>query len=450
MARSGYLKVIPITFLLLLSFIMGFHVQDALAANSFRSWTEALARIPAQVERLLERSQDTAPGDLPILETYWAVLERLSEDYYGQKIDERELTYNAIRGMLRALNDPFTRFLDPEEHKKMREENEGNFVGIGAQLDVNSKHQIYIKEPLPDSPAEKAGVKAGDIILKVNDEPITGMDIEDVVKKIRGEEGTKVKLTFLRKGEKKPVEITITRRVVQFRMVTFRMEDEVNKLGYIRLYQFNEQSDAQLDQALTKLENQGMRGLILDLRSNPGGLLDVAIDIGSRFIPGGPVVIIQERGGSRTPHYVKESKHNQHKTYPLVVLVDDHSASASEIVAGAIRDNKVGTLVGTRTFGKGRVQTIMPLNDGSAVAITTAKYLTPSGTDINKVGIKPDVVVEVPDDADLTDPKKDPQLLKAEEVLKEKLGIKGGPATTVQAQRSRQPVGLRPAQPVAR
>ncbi len=219
-------------------------------------------------------------------------------------------------------------------------------------------------------------------------------------------------------------------------MVKWEMLDDKSKIGYIRLYQFNEQSDAQFDEALTALEAKHMKGLIFDLRGNPGGLLQVAVDIGSRFIESGPVVIIQERGGQKNPLYVEEEKHN-HKRYPLVVLVDKSSASASEIVSGAIKDDGAGTLVGTTTFGKGRVQTIMPLQDASAVAITTAKYLTPKGTDIHKKGIDPDVVVEQPeiedlmaqfhikntDDVDLSDHKYDVQLSKATDVLKVKMGL---------------------------
>jgi carboxyl-terminal processing protease len=201
------------------------------------------------------------------------------------------------------------------------------------------------------------------------------------------------------------------------------MQDEKSKIGYVRLWQFNEQSDAQMEDALTKLENKQMKGMVLDLRGNPGGLLQVAVDIGSRFIASGPVVIIQERGGQKSYLNVEESQH-RHKRVPLVVLVDGRSASASEIVAGAIKDDSIGTLVGTTTYGKGRVQTIMPLADGSAVAITTAKYLTPKGTDINKVGIKPDVVVDIPEEGfDPTEPAKDPQLKKAVEVLKQKMGL---------------------------
>lgn len=432
-------RVLPIAFLLFAAFVIGFVTDDVRASGGDpRRWVASLQLLPQRLESLASESYDAATNSKPlsVVDTYSSVLAKLKADAYGRKIDEQQLTYSAIRGMLVALDDPFTRFLEPDEYKKMKEENDGNFTGIGAQLDTNSKGEVYIAEPLPNTPAMRAGVKTNDVILAVNGKVIKGMDILDVVKLIRGPEGTKVKLTFRRPGRAKPFDVVLVRKWVQFQMVKYRMADEASKIGYIKLRQFNEQSDEQFDEALTELEKKQMKGLILDLRNNPGGLLQVAVDIGSRFIESGPIVIIQERGGQRNPYYVEEEKHN-HKRYPLVVLVDKQSASASEIVSGAIKDDKAGTLVGTTTYGKGRVQTIMPLQDGSAIAITTAKYLTPKLTDIHKKGIAPDVEVEQPDleavleklgekyteDVDPTDPKYDVQLTKAIEVLKVKMGL---------------------------
>ncbi|MGC8861184.1 MAG: S41 family peptidase [Armatimonadota bacterium] len=424
MKRLRIHTIVPVIFLAFAAFVVGFATPDVLASRGRISrWTASLQLLPQRLENLAAQGYDGgSSAPLGVIDSYSAVLERLKADYYGGKIDERKLTYSAIRGMLHALDDPFTRFLDPEEYKRMREENEGNFTGIGAQLDTNDKGEVYVKEPLPETPAERAGIKANDVIVAVDGKSIKGKDILEVVKLIRGPEGTKVKLTLRRPKVPKLITKVITRQVVQFRMVKWRMVDEKNGIGYIRLYQFNEQCDAQFDKALAELERRHVKGLILDLRANPGGLLQAAVDIGSRFIESGPVVIIQERGGARRPLYVEEEKHN-HKRYPLVVLVDNSSASASEIVSGAIKDDGVGTLVGVKTFGKGRVQTIMPLEDGSAVAITTAKYLTPKGTDIHKKGIEPDIEVKAPDDFDPKDPKTDLQLAKAVDVLKVKMGL---------------------------
>lgn len=416
--------VVFIVVLLLAAFMIGFHVDDVRANGiNMDRWRASLELFPQRLETLSGESPDPSARTLPLIETYSALMERLKSDYYGRKsVDERELTYDAIRGTLHALGDPFTRFMAPDSYKKMAEENKGDFTGIGAQLDTNKKGDVYVKEPLPDTPALKAGVKANDVIIAVDDKPIKHLDIEDVVKMIRGIEGTKVKLSLMRSGHVKPIDKVIVRQLVHYRMVTYRMADDKAKIGYVRLYQFNEQSDEQLDLALTALEKQHMKGLVFDLRANPGGLLNVAVDIGSRFIENGPVVIIQERGGQKAMLNVEDDKHN-HKRYPLAVLVDKQSASASEIVSGAIKDDGVGTLVGVTTFGKGRVQTILPLRDGSAVAITTAKYLTPDGTDIHKKGIAPDLKVEAAENLDPTNPKTDNQLAAAVDVVKVKMGV---------------------------
>jgi carboxyl-terminal processing protease len=417
--------VLPIGFLVFAAFIGGFMSKDIAAGTRSRDGMIAsLQLLPQRIEGLNEGRSSSPDAEMPLLETYSNVMSKLKSEYYGKKIDEQETTYDAIRGVLHALGDPFTRFMDPEAYKSMREENQGTFAGIGAQLDTNKNLEVFVKEPIPNAPAQKAGVKKGDVILAVNGHVIKNMEIEKVVSLIRGPEGSKVKLTLQRSGVAKPFIIAIIRQQVQFQMVKSRMLDDKNKIGYIRLYQFNEQSDVQFDQALASLEKQHMKGLVFDLRGNPGGLLNIARDIGSRFIKSGPVVIIQERGGQKNPLYVEEDKHN-HKMYPLAVLVDKSSASASEIVSGAIKDLGVGTLVGVTTFGKGRVQTIMPLQDGSAVAITTAKYLTPNGTDIHKKGITPDVIVEASENWDPDNVKTDKQLAKAIDVIKGKLGANG-------------------------
>lgn len=441
-------------------FIVGFSFNDLRAAGLNPTAVKtALVSVPDRMEMLMDGATESG-RELSVRQTYNETLNTIRDRFYPEasvltttvvstpgnatagalekvepSLDGRQLTYMALRGILSSLEDPFTGFMDPVDYKRMREENDGNFVGIGAQLWTNSQGQVYIKEPLPDCPAIEAGVKKGDIILKVDGKSIAGMDIEEVVKLIRGPENTDVTLSLSRGKDAELLDITINRRIVDYRMVEYEMLDQQSGIGWLQLRQFNSKADQQLDEALSKLESQQMRGLILDLRGNPGGLLEVARDIGSRFIERGPVVIIQERQGNRTPLEVIPSKHD-HKMYPLVVLVDELSASASEIVAGAIKDYGAGTLIGTKTYGKGRVQTIVPLPGDAAVRITTAKYLTPKGTDINKVGILPDIVVNMPEtppepeeleDADRLE--HDPQLQKAVSFLKDKLG----PRTTARA-----------------
>lgn len=440
-------------------FIAGFTWPDVRASGlNGEGVSMALLAIPDRLEMLMEQPGEKA-SSLPVRTTYQETLNTILERFYApastmettvvktptnsvtgavarQKpsLDTQQLTYMAIRGILSSLDDPFTGFLDPDDYKKMREENDGNFVGIGAQLWTNKEGQVYVKEPLPDCPAIKAGVKKGDVILKVDGKSVADLDIDEVVKLIRGPEDTKVTLTLSRSKEPKPLDITIVRKLVDYRMVEHDMIDVADGIGWLQLRQFNSKADMQMDEALTDLENKKMRGLILDLRGNPGGLLESAVDIGSRFIEKGPVVIIQERQGRRSPLEVDPSKHD-HKEYPLVVLVDELSASASEIVAGAIKDTHTGTLIGVKTYGKGRVQTVVPMPGDAAVRITTAKYLTPSGIDIHKKGIEPDIEVkmpeDIPDDADLeTDRLKyDAQLRRAVEFMRQKLASADRPGS---------------------
>jgi len=349
------------------------------------------------------------------LQSYADALATVQADYYGEivppltstagsdalnsngKADSTTyLTYSAIRGMMASLNDRYTRFLNPKAYSDMQEENNGEFVGIGAQLDQNAKSQIYIVKPLPNSPALKAHLMAGDIIVKVDNKPTINKDITLVVQEIRGPKGTPVTLTILRKSSTHPVNVTIYRDYVQQEVVESEMLDNVHKIGYIELASFNEESDPQIGEALTKLQAQGMKALVFDLRGNPGGLLNAAQDVASRFVSNGPIVWVKERGGDPESLNVEPRQHD-HPKYPLAVLVNEDSASASEITSGAIKDSKAGVLIGHTTFGKGLVQTIIPLQDKSAVAITTAHYFTPLMTDINHKGIQPDITVLLSD-----------------------------------------------------
>ncbi len=381
--------------------------------------------------------------------TYHQALDILKSDYYGKTFNAKtdtDLTYAAISGMLYTLNDPFTSFLDPEEWQQMRQTTSGEFDGIGAVLEPYGK-DVRIKNPLPGTPAAKAGLKSNDIIMSVGiHNPVTGKliktvsvlgkSIDDVVKLIKGPRGTPVTVTVIRKGVAKPLSFVIRRAHITPPIVQYWMEDKKDKIGHIVLAEFNEQSVQQLDHAWNVLQRQGMRALIFDLRENPGGLLNVAVDIGSKFIRKGPVVIIQEgRGGVRQGLMMEPSQHN-HKLLPIVVLVNEDTASAAEIVTGAIKDNHTGVIMGTHTFGKGLVQTLFELPGGSALRLTTAKYFTPNGTDIsNKYdeehrpifgtgGIKPNIVVKqnpnwIP--GDFNDKKDDTQLHAALAYLRKEL-----------------------------
>jgi len=414
--------------LVTLAFLAGFFYSD-LRTGGVRRALYAAQTVPQKVNLALQLEQGAQQGYLWPVELYWDVLSRLRSHYY-QQVNEKQLTYAAIRGMLASLHDPYTRFMDPTEYRSMQEDTRGDFFGIGAQLQ-EKEGQIVIYRPIEGSPADKAGIKAGDVIVEVDRKPVAGMRVDDVVKKIRGPRGTKVELTIRRKGEAKLLHISIVRDLITSPVVYSYMEDEKLGIGRIRLEQFNEKCDQLLVQKVRELEAKGLRALILDLRYNPGGLLNVAVDVASRFIDNGVVVLIQEKNGQITKLHAERGR--ALKPYPLVVLVNEWSASASEIVAGAIRDNKRGVIIGETTFGKGLVQTIFQLQDSSAVAITTAKYLTPSGYDLNRKvdpdgneirrgGIQPDIVVKQSEEmTDIDDRAHDVQLQKAMEYLCEKL-----------------------------
>ncbi len=356
--------------------------------------------------------------------TFLQVYDLVKSEYLDAKVEESKLEYGAIRGMLDSLEDPYTRFMEPKSFKSMQEERHGAFGGIGIQIGMREKHLAVIS-PMEDTPAYKAGLRAGDHIMEVDGKSTKDMAIEEAVTLIRGPKGSKVTLTIGREGVKEPLKISIVRDNIVTKAV--KTKDLQGNIGYIRLTSFmSESADTEMRKALEKYKNA--KGIILDLRSNPGGLLPNAVNIGSMFIKSGPIVQIVDREGNR------EKLNATGRTVvpankPMVVLVDGGSASASEILAGALQDTKRAKLVGTKTFGKGLVQTVHALEGGAGVAITTNKYLTSGGNDINKKGIVPDVVIEFPQPAktdkpedlptldEMIDQGKDVQLEKAKEVL---------------------------------
>jgi carboxyl-terminal processing protease len=419
-------------------------VYDDLAqgAKYPQSLAIAIHSIPSHLTLGFRSIAHGDQGDSSLPNTMFAeTLVTVQSDYFGSSKPTRDLAYVAIRGMMGSLGDRYTRFMDPTEYSKMQEDTQGEFVGIGAVLEQNAKGQIYVFRPLPNSPAIKAHIVSGDIILQVNHKSLVGMDINDAVKLIRGPENTKVLLTLLHKGASKPIDLSITRNKVLQEVVVSTMLDQQHKIGYISLAQFNEESDGQINSALRRLHAQGMRALVFDLRGNPGGLLTVARSVASRFVSRGPIVWVQERHMKMQDLVVEPKQHNFPK-YPLAVLVNGGSASASEITSGAIKDTHSGTLIGEKTFGKGLVQTIIPLPDQSAVAITTAHYFTPAKNDINHKGISPDVQVTLSDQdlrqmnsfnnahhEALVDLKYDKQLQKAIGVLVAKLASGAHPVS---------------------
>ena len=317
----------------------------------------------------------------------------LRKEFLAKKYSDNNEAYDAIRDMLSNLDDPYTRFLDPKEFNQMRIDTSGELTGVGIQI-VKDKESdsIIIISPIEGTPAYEAGIKARDKILSIDDVSTKGLNIEDAVKLIRGRRGTKVKLEILRNGNS--FYKSLLRERIEIKSVTSKINETKDGvlIGYVRLKQFNANASREMKDTLKDLEIKKVSGYVLDLRSNPGGLLESSIDISRQFIDKGIIVSTLSKDGLR------ETKRGNGKALtkkPLIVLVNEGSASASEIVSGAIRDNNRGKLVGKKTFGKGLVQSMRTLVDGSGLTVTVAKYLTPNGTDINKFGITPDIEVKM-------------------------------------------------------
>ena len=317
----------------------------------------------------------------------------LRKEFLAKKYSNNNEAYDAIRDMLSNLDDPYTRFLDPKEFNQMRIDTSGELTGVGIQI-VKDKESdsLIIISPIEGTPAYEAGIKARDMILSIDNVSTKGLNIEDAVKFIRGKRGTKVKLEILRNGNS--FYKSLLRERIELKSVTSKINETKDGLliGYVRLKQFNANASREMKDTLKDLEIKKVSGYVLDLRSNPGGLLESSIDISRQFIDKGIIVSTLSKDG------LKETKRGNGKALtnkPLIVLVNEGSASASEIVSGAIRDNNRGKLVGKKTFGKGLVQSMRTLVDGSGLTVTVAKYLTPNGTDINKFGITPDIEVKM-------------------------------------------------------
>lgn len=343
---------------------------------------------------------------------FWEAWDLVHEEFVDQ-IDDLALMRGAIRGMMDALGDPHSAYMDPDEYRQATISLDGSYEGIGAWVDPDGEF-LTIISPMPNSPAESAGLEPGDEIIAVDGEDVTGMDGNRVIRLVMGPAGSVVELTIQREGEANPLTFEVTRRQISIPSVESRMLD--GDIAYIHLFTFGEQSAEDLRTELRRLLDRDPIGLIFDLRGNGGGFLDSAIDIGSEFVDDG--LILTERFGDGTEQEFRARRGGLATEVPLVVLIDAGSASASEIVAGAIQDHERGPLVGTQSFGKGSVQNWVPLqSDGGAIRVTIARWYTPNGTLISEEGLTPDVVVEI-DPEELT-ADEDPQLDRAIELLLE-------------------------------
>jgi carboxyl-terminal processing protease len=326
------------------------------------------------------------------LNLFGDVFERVRADYV-EKPDDKKLVESAINGMLSGL-DPHSSYMDPKSFRDMQVQTRGEFGGLGIEVTMEDG-LVKVVAPIDDTPAAKAGVMANDIITKLDDEAVQGLTLNQAVDKMRGPVNSKIKLTIMRKGADKPIELTIMRDIIRVKSV--RSHAEGDDVGYIRITQFNEQTTDGLKQAINDLGSQlgadKIKGYIVDLRNNPGGLLDQAISVADTFLDKGEIVSTRGRNPEETQRF-NARPGDMTKGKPVIVLINGGSASASEIVAGALQDHKRATLIGTRSFGKGSVQTIIPLGaDNGALRLTTARYYTPSGRSIQAQGIKPDIEV---------------------------------------------------------
>jgi len=341
--------------------------------------------ISAHVHRVKADVESTY-AKLKILADVLAIVER----NYVEPVKGANLIHGAINGMLETL-DPHSNFMTPEVYKEMQTETRGSFGGIGFEITIRDK-VLTVVAPIEDTPASRAGIQSGDMILRIDGKSTKDMTLMEAVRLMRGPQGTKVTITIMRQGFTEPRDLTLTRAIIPIRSVRSKMLEP--GYGYIKISQFIEKTHADMESALKKLESQNgpLRGLILDLRNNPGGLLEQAVKVADIFLDSGLIVYTEGRVEGQKMKFFAHKK-DQLRDYPLIVLVNAGSASASEIVAGALQDHGRAVVLGSQTFGKGSVQTIIPLEDGSAVRLTTARYYTPNGRSIQAQGISPDIVV---------------------------------------------------------
>lgn len=333
---------------------------------------------------------------------------RFIETKYVNDTDDVKLIDGAIDGMVKSLNDPHSNYLSPKMYKTLMEQTEGSFAGIGVVMGMDNEQKIHIIGIMENSPGQKAGLQEGDEILAVDGVPVTQMAFDEVATHVRGQAGTDVVLTIMRDNANQ--DITITRDNIKLKTVGHKMLD--NNIGYIQIVSFSEDTANEFNEAYNDLKNQGMKALVLDLRNNPGGLLTTCVEIAKKLVPKGEIVSIVDKQGNKETY----SSSLEAPEYPLVVLINKNSASASEILSGAIQDTKAGTIIGNTSYGKGSVQTILPMFEDDAVKLTIAKYYTPSGRSIDGTGITPDIEINLDENAT-----SDTQLDKALEVLKAQL-----------------------------
>jgi carboxyl-terminal processing protease len=408
--RENLKKFIPgmvLAVVLLLTFWGGFY-----AGKGNSMWAGKNSRILAYSEEAKNATTAVNPDDIFDFNLYWEVWDSLKQNHVDKNmIKDKELFYGSLTGLAQSLDDPYTVFMDPKTAQEFADDLAGTFEGIGAEVGMRNDI-VTIIAPLDGMPAQKAGLRAGDKVYAIDGESTIGLTVDQAVKKIRGEKGTKVVLTILRGTGEKAMDITITRDVIFVKSVKTEMRSD--GIFIIKISNFNDDTLNLFNAAVNEALIKNPKGIILDLRNNPGGYLETSVALASEWIEAGPVVA-EQFGENKRNEYFSNGRARL-KNFPTVVLVNSGSASASEIVAGALRDYKKATIVGEQTYGKGSVQTLQNLSDGSALKITIAKWLTPAGDFINEKGIAPEIEVKL-GQTDI-DKNIDPQMNKALELLK--------------------------------
>ncbi len=396
-------------------FAAGYFVNEGLAANQGISQIFEVPEVTAPTPQ--PETSSATPDELEAtFAPFWEAWQLVQEDYVDQPLDDTQLMRGAIRGMLASLGDQHTSYMDPQEYEQANASIEGSYEGIGAWVDATGDY-LAIVSPMPDSPAEAAGLQPGDLIIAIDGEDMTGIPGDLVIKKVLGPAGSTVELTVRREGESEPLKFEVTRATISIPSIEGEMLDD--QIGYIHIFTFGYTTTDELRTAIQELLDQDAQGLVIDFRNNGGGLLNTAIHVASEFLPEGKVVLY-ERYGDGTQDVHNTISGGLATDIPIVVLINEGSASASEVVAGALQDYERGQLVGVTSFGKGSVQNWVPLNnDQGAVRVTIAKWYTPNNRTIHEIGLTPDVVVEMTDEDYEND--RDPQLDKAVEILLEQI-----------------------------
>jgi carboxyl-terminal processing protease len=398
MSRHKILTIILVIISLIIGFVGGSYFQAH--------------QIQAPVVGNLINKEVNQPKDIDF-SVFWTAWDLLHSKYVDKsKLDTQNLVFGAIDGMVKAVGDPYTVFFRPKESKEFNEQISGSFSGIGIEIGLRDD-VLTVIAPIKNTPAARAGLLAGDKILKIDDKKTEGMKLDEAVSLIRGPKGTRVKLTILREKEKETKEVTIVRDIIKIPAVEWKSLGE--DVAYIEIFTFNKNVDSEFEKAAREITASKAKRIILDLRNNPGGLLDSAINIAGYFLDADKVVAIERFGDGREEQF-KTQPNGRLKNYPVVVLINKGSASASEILAGALKDNRGVLIIGETSFGKGSVQEMADLPQKTSLKITVAKWLTPSGKSIDENGIKPDIEVKMTED-DIKG-EKDPQLDKALEIIK--------------------------------